>query len=746
MGSTTKDIGMILDGAAGGIDEGSGRPHLDMAQEDLDEELRTQPLLDSVRSLVNKERQLAGLQLEEKEREAELWRDRFRQLQASPFFFHIESGGIDSAAREAGETIATESWHRDEEDSDWDNLQAASKKAGDPYLGKLRRQESLDLSRRGIGKEDLEGIVVKLRWLRGFTSVDLRGNSIDDACVQPLKSLMALRQLCSLDLRENQLGPSSGNALLESLSRCRRLQVLRLEANGLFARTPGAGARLAAGLKAAIKAGGCRHLWSLSVTLDDFDGNFFMNAPRKMKTKIAGGGPTATGTGRSTRKAAGPPPAAGPMPAAHPMNALALARAFHARAPDGGAGALLNGDGESEASSRGVRGNTKRGSARVGRGSITSLGLPYARLHPRTVEELAAHAISSLTHLDLSFCYIGPAGAVALARALDGHDGGSSRGSGTRGRGSRSLRSLKLPHNAVGDTGAHALGRSLSNNRCLTFLSLASNGIGPAGARALAVAVGSRGNDGGGSVLTRLDMGDNPLEGEAARLLVAAATREAPTDGHGGKDGDGTTRGATTLQVLGLDRALGAAVATREAARRAASAAAACEAATTTTLVAIGNEVSVQPEDAIGNDGLVQVYQVLLDSRFETPADGIFTIRDGARGRGATLDIQWSFATDWLDPCWWRVSQTREGQPELSVKEGVGTEEGWVSGQANHDGGELRDGYRCQRLGAPSTQESSTRRLNRPRPSSMQRVEKTRHAQGFRPASDWQRRWAHEVL
>lgn len=38
-----------------------------------------------------------------------------------------------------------------------DNLQAASKKAGDPYLGKLRRQESLDLSRRGIGKEDLEG-------------------------------------------------------------------------------------------------------------------------------------------------------------------------------------------------------------------------------------------------------------------------------------------------------------------------------------------------------------------------------------------------------------------------------------------------------------------------------------------------------------------------------------------------------------------------------------------------------------
>lgn len=38
-----------------------------------------------------------------------------------------------------------------------DNLQAASKKAGDSCLGKLRRQESLDFSRRQIGKQDLEG-------------------------------------------------------------------------------------------------------------------------------------------------------------------------------------------------------------------------------------------------------------------------------------------------------------------------------------------------------------------------------------------------------------------------------------------------------------------------------------------------------------------------------------------------------------------------------------------------------------
>lgn len=46
------------------------------------------PLL-SLEGLVDKERQLAGLQLEEKEREAELWKDKFRQLQASSFIFHV---------------------------------------------------------------------------------------------------------------------------------------------------------------------------------------------------------------------------------------------------------------------------------------------------------------------------------------------------------------------------------------------------------------------------------------------------------------------------------------------------------------------------------------------------------------------------------------------------------------------------------------------------------------------------------
>lgn len=71
-----------------------------------------------------------------------------------------------------------------------------------------------------------QGIVMKLRWLRGFTSVNLSDNNIDDACVQPLKNLLALRQMRRLDLRGNNLGPAAGKALLETLPRCRNLQVL----------------------------------------------------------------------------------------------------------------------------------------------------------------------------------------------------------------------------------------------------------------------------------------------------------------------------------------------------------------------------------------------------------------------------------------------------------------------------------------------------------------------------------------
>ncbi|CAM9898189.1 unnamed protein product [Scytosiphon promiscuus] len=626
-----------------------------MTQEGVDEDLRAQPLLDSVRSLFDKERQLAGLQLEDKEWEAERWRNKFLKLQArTPRVVSSDqevTGGVDSTSD-----------LQDADRPEADDIQAASKKTGDSYLRKLRRKENLDFSGRGINRQDLEGIVGKLRWLRGFTSVDLSGNSIDDACAQSLKNLMALRQVRRLDLSRNDLGPAASKALLDSLPRCKNLQILRLEANVLFSRAPDAGGRLGSGLRAAIKAGGCRQLWDVSVTLEDFDGTFIKNAPKKKKKKEKAGGPAATGSRRGTVNAA-EPLALARQNTADPMNALTFTRAFHPRASGGGLGANNN-------------------------GCITSLGLPYARLHPRTVEELAAYAISSLTHLDLSFCYVGPAGAAALARALDGSEGNNDKGSTARGRGSRSVRSLKLPHNAVGDSGARAFSRALQSNRCLTSLSLASNGIGPIGGHALAAVVGR-----GSNALARLDVADNPLGGDASRHLVASATAGAAGDspastGNGVSDRKGGPAcGGVTVRIDGLDRVAGATVATMVGAEAGTTAVA----HGSNVLLAVDKEVTVQS----GDDGrLDQVYQIILDSRFELPADQRSSSGASETDRESTLDIRWSVTTSWLGACEWRVSRKREGEPEFSVKEGVGAGKRLAVGLGENDGDEPRDGYR----------------------------------------------------
>lgn len=359
-------------------------------------------------------------------------------------------------------------------------------------------------------------------------------------------------------------------------------QVLRLEANTLFSRSLDAGARLGNGLRTAIKAGGCRHLSDLSVTLDDFDNTFFQNALRKRKQKKTDS-PAATGSGRGTNKAVAPPASTRQNPA-DPMNALAFTRAFHPRASGGGLGALLDGGDGGESGSGGGKCAGGRGDSSH-RGCITSLGLPYARLHPRTVEELAAYAISSLTSLDLSYCYVGPAGAAALARALKGDRGESYV---THGRGSRSLRSLKLLHNAVGNSGARALSEALRNNRCLTFLSLASNGIGSVGGRALAAVVGHS-----GSALAYLDVGDNPLGEDASRQLVAAAMAGAACNS-AVATGSGRGDGEATVRIHGLDRAAGATVATVVSAEEGMT----TVAESSTVLIAIHEEVSVQSGDA----------------------------------------------------------------------------------------------------------------------------------------------------
>lgn len=104
-----------------------------------------------------------------------------------------------------------------------------------------------------------------------------------------------------------------------------------------------------------------------------------------------------------------------------------------------------------------------------------------------------------------------------------------------------------------------------------------------------------------------------------------------------------------------------------------------------------------------------QVYQILLDSRFQPPANQSITGGGGDGGGNVTLDIEWQFApvrsdrrasaasamaaTTAPDACEWRVSRCREGEAEFPVKEGVGAERG-LEASAGGVGGTERDGYR----------------------------------------------------
>lgn len=97
---------------------------------------------------------------------------------------------------------------------------------------------------------------------------------------------------------------------------------------------------------------------------------------------------------------------------------------------------------------------------------------------------------------------------------------------------------------------------------------------------------------------------------------------------------------------------------------------------------------------------LLQVYQVLLDSRFEPPAGQPAESGDGCGGRCATLDVQWSFSAEKtaLDVCEWRVSRLRLGESEFTVKEGVGTEEGLAGWHTGSNATELRGGCRYRNV------------------------------------------------
>ena len=138
-------------------------------------------------------------------------------------------------------------------------------------------------------------------------------------------------------------------------------------------------------------------------------------------------------------------------------------------------------------------------------GTLTTLGLHYNGVSDAGAAALggALRTHAALTSLDLSSNRIGDAGAAALAQAL---------------RSNTKLAILDLSANAVGDMGAAALGDSLRTNSALARLSLLSNEIGNPGAIALGESLQSN------SSLRMLNLEKNFI-GQAGVALLRKALR-----------------------------------------------------------------------------------------------------------------------------------------------------------------------------------------------------------------------------
>ena len=135
--------------------------------------------------------------------------------------------------------------------------------------------------------------------------------------------------------------------------------------------------------------------------------------------------------------------------------------------------------------------------------SLTSLDLSGNSICDEGVSSLseALRVNTSLTSLYLSWNYIGDEGASSLSEAL---------------RVNTSLTSLDLSGNFIGDEGATSLSEALRVNTSLTSLDLSGNSIGDEGASSLSEAL--RGN----TSLTSLDLSGNSIGDEGAKTLSKA--------------------------------------------------------------------------------------------------------------------------------------------------------------------------------------------------------------------------------
>ena len=140
--------------------------------------------------------------------------------------------------------------------------------------------------------------------------------------------------------------------------------------------------------------------------------------------------------------------------------------------------------------------------------TLTTLYVDGNGIDDASAAELGAtlETNATLTMLDLSFNCIGPEGAEALGRGMRTNAG---------------IRTLLLNSNSIGVAGAKALGEALRTNQTLTTLDLGENGIGDEGAAALCDALTTNAS------LTMLELYTNGVGDHGAASLGEAVRRNA---------------------------------------------------------------------------------------------------------------------------------------------------------------------------------------------------------------------------
>lgn len=318
----------------------------------------------------------------------------------------------------------------------------------------LRNLDVLDLSGEPLKLTDLEVAIKRLPRLARSAGLSLARSELGDDAARTLQKLLEF-SFVSVDLSSNDLGPVGLAAVLTALPRRGTIVRLNLEANQPLASTPLIGEKLGNFVADAYRF--APNLHSLRVTLNDY------LSPAGGKGKASSGG----GAGKGERRGK------------NPLNALQFVRM------------LRRADGM----------------------SLGDLGLVGARLSLETTKQLAfllgERPGQSITNLDLSYAFLGLAGAKALAGALR--------------RPSCPLTGLHLPHNAIGSGGAEAICKALlqAKNESLTTLNLRANQITDSGGEVLRQLVLST------PTLTLLDVTHNELGGRASSRLAAASMSSA---------------------------------------------------------------------------------------------------------------------------------------------------------------------------------------------------------------------------